>query len=107
MMVMFLILGMPPASLLSMYGMGMGLGGDAKADEETAKALAAATTSAHSAFPFQMYNPMLAYSSMLAAQAQNLGLGTSQSYAAQAALSSAGMWLYSLFIVSTSLFAIF
>lgn len=60
-----------PASMLSLYGMGMGT--ESSVDEETMKALsaAAASTSAHSAFPFQMYNPMLAYSSMLAAQ----GLG--------------------------------
>lgn len=75
-----------PASLLSMYGLAGLTGAEtAGADEETAKALAAAT-SAHSAFPFQMYNPMMAYSSMLAAQ--GLGMSASQSYAQ--ALQSAG-----------------
>lgn len=66
------------------------MGTDSGADDDTVKALAAAaaaaaasTTSAHSAFPFQMYNPLFAYSSMLA------GLGmTSSSYAQ--ALASAG-----------------
>ena len=75
-----------PASLLSMYGLAGLTGAESGAtDDETAKALAAAT-SAHSAFPFQMYNPMMAYSSMLAAQ--GLGMSASQSYAQ--ALQSAG-----------------
>ncbi|XP_067933470.1 chromodomain-helicase-DNA-binding protein 8-like [Watersipora subatra] len=77
-------MGLTP-SMMNLYG--LGLGADATAtDEETAKALAAATSSAHSAFPYGMYNPLLTYSTMLA---QGLGMGASPNYAQ--ALSSAGM----------------
>lgn len=73
--------------MMSLYGMGMGA--ESGMDEETIKALsaAAASTSTHSAFPFQMYNPMLAYSSMLAAQGLGMSAAT-PSYAQ--VLASAG-----------------
>lgn len=86
--------GIPPSMLSSMYGLEMGT--DATADEETAKALAAAaaavSTSAHSAFPFGMYNPLQLYTMMAT---QGMGMSASQSYA-QAALSSAGIIIYSV-----------
>lgn len=78
--------------MLPFYG--MGLGAESGADDETTKALAAAaaaSTSTHSAFSLQMYNQMLAYSSMLA---QSMGMTTQASYAQ--ALASAGITVHCL-----------
>lgn len=80
--------------MLPFYG--MGLGAESGADEETAKALAAAaaaSSSTHSAFSLQMYNQMLAYSSMLA---QSMGMTTPASYA-QALASAGNITLFNMF----------